>query len=99
MNKITKNTICPNFKIKKLIFLIQHRISQRNNQIFKIFGLYWFAFTALAIEETFTQRNFSPSTIEIVSMYFPIKKFQEQMRPKIRENLRTANFNPKFTGN
>ena len=42
-------------------------------QIFEIFGLYCFAFTALAIDETLTQRNFLPSTIEIVSIYFPIK--------------------------
>ena len=30
-------------------------------QIFEIFGLYCFAFTALAIDETLTQRNFLPS--------------------------------------
>ena len=97
MNKKTKNTICPNSKIRKSIFIIQYRISQRINQIFEILGLYCFAFTALAIKKTFTQRNILPSKIETVSMYFPIKNYN-QMRPKIRENLRTANFNPKFTG-
>ena len=73
MNKTTKNTRCPNSKIKKSIFFIQYRISQRIKQIFESFGLCCFAFTALAIDKTFTQRNFLPSKIEIVSMYFPIK--------------------------
>ena len=73
MNKITKNSICPNLKIKKSIFIAQYRISQRINQIFEILGLYCFAFTALAIDKTFTQRNFLPSKSEIVSIYFPIK--------------------------
>ena len=73
MNKITKNTVCPNSRIKKSIFIIQHRISHWNNQIFEILGLYCFAFTALAIDKTITQCNFLPSKIEIVSMYFPIK--------------------------
>ena len=36
-------------------------------------GLYCFALKALAIDKTFTQRNFLPSKIEIVSMYFLIK--------------------------
>ena len=71
MNKITKNTT--NSKIKKSIFIIQFRISQRINQVFEILRLYCFAFTALAIDKTFTQRNFLPSKIEIVSMYFPKK--------------------------
>ena len=72
MNKITKNTIYPNSKIKKSIFMIPYRILQINH-IFEVLGLYCFAFTALAIEKTFTQRNFLPSNIEIVSMYFPTK--------------------------
>ena len=65
MNKITKNTICSNSKVKKSIFIIQYRISQRINQIFEIVELYCFAFTALAINKTFTQRNFLPSKIKI----------------------------------
>ena len=73
MNKITKNTVCPNSKMKKLIFIIQNRKSQHINQIFEILGMYCFAFTALAINKTFTQRNFLRSKIEIVSTYFPIK--------------------------
>ena len=68
MNKITKNTISPKSKIKKLIFITQYCISLRINQIFEILGLYCFAFTGLAINKTFTQRNFLPSKIEIVSM-------------------------------
>ena len=92
MNKITKNTICPNSKIKKSIFIIQNRIiSEQINEVFEILGLFCFAFTALAID------NFLPNKIEIVSMYFLTKNL-EQMRPKIRENLRKAYFNPKFTG-
>ena len=70
MNKITKNTICPNSKIKKSIFIIQYRIPQQIDQIFEILGLYCLAFTALAIDKTFTQRNFLPSKIEIVSCIF-----------------------------
>ena len=73
MNKITKNTFCPNSKIKKSIFVIQYRISQRIDQIFEIFELYCFAFTALVIDKIFTYRKFLPSKIEIVAMYFPIK--------------------------
>ena len=73
MNKITKNTSCPNSKIKKSIFIILYRILQRINQIFEILGVYCFAFTAFAIDKSFTQRNFLPSKIDIVSMYFPIK--------------------------
>ena len=73
MNKTTKNTICPNSKLKKSIFIIQYCISQQINQIFEILGVFCFAFTALAIVKSFTQRNFLPSKIEIVSMYFPIK--------------------------
>ena len=76
---------------------MQYSISQRINQIFEILGLYCFAFTALAIDKTFTQRNFLPSKIEIVPLYFPIKIY-EQLRPKIRKNFRAADFNPKFTG-
>ena len=48
---------------------MQYRISQRTNQIFQILGLYCFAFTALAIDKTFTLRNFLRSKIEIVSMH------------------------------
>ena len=59
--------------------------------------LYGFAFTALAIDETFTLHNFLPTMNEIVSIYFPIKT-KEQMRPKICENLITTNFKSKFTG-
>ena len=75
MNNITKNTKCPNSKIKKSVFIIQYRyhISQRINQIFEAVRLYCFAFTALAIDKTFTLRNFLSCKIEIVSMYFPIK--------------------------
>ena len=49
------------FKNLKVNFFIQYRISQQMNQIFEILGLYCFAFTALAIDKTFTQRNFLPS--------------------------------------
>ena len=73
MNKVTKNTIRTNSKIKKSIFITQYRISQLINQIFEILELHYFAFTSIAIDKTFTQRNFVPSKIEIVSMYFPIK--------------------------
>ena len=66
MNKITKNTICPNLKINKSMFLIQYRISQPINHIFEILELYCFAFTALVTDKTFTQCNFLPSKIEIV---------------------------------
>ena len=82
MNKITKNILSPKSKLKKSFFIIQYRISQRINQIFEILGLHWFSFTALAINKNFTQRNFLPSKIKIVSMYFLIKIY-EQMRPKI----------------
>ena len=41
--------------------------------MFEILELYCFAFTALAIDKTFTQRNFKSSNVEIVSIYFPIK--------------------------
>ena len=75
--------------------MIQNRISQRTHQIFEILGLYCFAFTALAIDKTFTQRNFLPNKIEIVSKHFPMKILQ-QMRPKIRENLRTTSFQSKI---
>ena len=60
MNKITKSTICPNAKIKKSMFIIQYRISPRINQICEILELYCFAFTALVIDKTFTQRKFNP---------------------------------------
>ena len=72
-------------------------ISQRIDQILEILGLYCFAFATLATDKTFTQRNFFPSKIEIASMYFSTN-IQKQMRPKIRDILRTANFSPKFTG-
>ena len=78
-------------KIKKSIFIVLYRISQRINQIFEILGLYCFAFTALVIDKTFTQRNFLPSKIEIASIYFATKIY-EHMQPKNRENLKTANF-------
>ena len=42
------------FKNQKSIFIKQYRISQLINQIFKILELYCFAFTALAIDKTFT---------------------------------------------
>ena len=83
MNKITKNPMCPNLKIKKSVFFKQYRISQRINQNFEVLGMYYFAFTALVIDKSFTQRNFLPIKIEIVSMYFPIK-IEKQLRPKIR---------------
>ena len=51
----------------------RYSISQQIKLIFEILGLFCFAFTSLAIDKTFTQRNFLPSKIEIVSMYFPIK--------------------------
>ena len=70
MNKIVKNTICSNSKIKKSIFIIQYRISQRIDHIFEILGLYGFAFTALAINKTFTPHNFLPIKIEILSITF-----------------------------
>ena len=60
-------------KFKKLIFVMQYRISKRINQVFEILGLHCIAYTALAIDKTFTQSNFLLSKIEIVSMYFPIK--------------------------
>ena len=72
MNKITKNTICPNSKIKKSIFIIQYRISQRINQIFEIRTVL-FCFHKFSKRQTFTQHNFLLSKIEIVLMYFPIK--------------------------
>ena len=71
MNEITKNPTCLNSKIKKSVFTLQYRILQQINQIFEIFELYRVAFIALAIEKTFTQRNFLPGKIEIVSIYFP----------------------------
>ena len=80
MNKITKQHYMSKFK--KSIFIILYRTSQRISWNLRT---YWFAFTALAIDKTFTQRSFLPSKIEIVSMYFLIK-IQEQMRPKICEN-------------
>ena len=70
MNKITKNTIRPNSKMKKSIFIIQYRISQRIIQIFEILGLSCFAFTASAFDKTFTLRNFLPSEIDLVSNVF-----------------------------
>ena len=74
MNKMTKNTICLNSKIKsQFLWYVLYRISQRINQIFEILGLHCFAFTALAIDKTFAQRKVLPSKIEIESMYFPIK--------------------------
>ena len=74
MNKITKNSIFPNSKITKSIFIVQYnRISQQINQIFEILGLYYFAFTALTINKTSTQCSFFPSKIEIRSIYFSLK--------------------------
>ena len=75
MNKVTKNIICPNSKIKKSIFIVQYRVYY--NELTR-FSKSWdctacFAFTALAIDKTFTQGNFLPSKIEIVSMNFPLK--------------------------
>ena len=46
---------------------------QRINKIFEILGLFCFAFTALTIDKTFTQQNFSLSKTEIESVYLPIK--------------------------
>ena len=86
------------FKNQKSTLICSIRISQRFNQIFEILELYCFAFPALAIDKTFTQRKLFTKKIEIVSMYFALKSY-EQMRSKIGEKLRTANFNQKFTGN
>ena len=61
------------FKNQKLIFIIHYLIPQQINQIFEILGLNCIAFTVAVIDRTFTQRNFLPSKIEIVSMHFPIK--------------------------
>ena len=49
-------------KNQKVNFL-QYHISQQINVIFEILGLYCFAFTALAIDKTFTQHNYIPSKI------------------------------------
>ena len=54
MHKITKNTLCPHSKIKKLVFMIQYCISKQVNQTFEILGLYSFAFTTLAIDKIFS---------------------------------------------
>ena len=83
------------FKNQKSIFIILYRTPQRINRIFEILGLDCFAFAASAIDKTFTQRNFLPSKVEIVSMYFPIK-IKEQMMPKIRENLKYSKFQSKI---
>ena len=48
----------PKFINQKSIFILQYRILQQISQIFEILGLYWLAFTALAMDKTFTQRNF-----------------------------------------
>ena len=61
------------FKNQKVNFYYTVPYITRINQIFEIFGMYGFAFTDLAIEKTFTQLNFLPSKIKIVSMYFPMK--------------------------
>ena len=53
MNKITKNNKFPNSKIKKSIFIIQHHISLRINQIFEMFRLYCFAFSPFLHNATF----------------------------------------------
>ena len=98
MNKITKNTTCANSKIKKSIFITQYHLQPRINQIFEILRLYCFALTALAMDKTVTQGNFLPSKTEILSMYFPTKFKNKLVRPKICENLETANSNPRFTG-
>ena len=54
---IIKSTIllCSYLKIKKFIFVIQNRTSQRNNQIFESFRTDCFAFTAWVINKAFTQ--------------------------------------------
>ena len=46
--------------------------------------------------QNFYKHNLVWSKNKFVSLYFPIK-IQEQMRLKIRENLKTATLNPKFT--
>ena len=57
-------------------------------------GLHCFDFTALGIDKTITLRNnISPTKNEFRQFIFQLK-----LTPKIRENLGTANFNPKFTG-
>ena len=70
MNKITKNTTCTNSKIKKSIFIIQYRISQQINQIFDVLRLHCFAFTALAIDKIFTQRNFFQARLKLCQCVF-----------------------------
>ena len=66
MNKKLRTLYVQIQKSTSQFFVIQYRISQQINQIFEILGLYCFAFTALTIDKTFTQRNFLPSKIEIV---------------------------------
>ena len=84
MNKITKNTalLCPNSKIKKSIFIIEYRIWKRINQIFEILEI--FAFTALAIDKTFFQRNFLPTKIEVMSMYVQTKSSNKWCRKFVK---------------
>ena len=69
MNKITKNTIIiSKFKNQEINFhyTVAYCTSQRINQVFEILELYSFAFTASAIDKTFTHATFYR-----VSMYFP----------------------------
>ena len=51
-----------------------YRISQQKiTRFLKFLELYGFAFSALAIDKTFTQHNFLASMNEIVSICSPIK--------------------------
>ena len=72
MNKITKNTKCPNSKIKRSIFIVQYCISQRINQILNNLRTVLLCFYSFSNLQNFYTTNFLPSKIDIVSMYFLI---------------------------
>ena len=62
------------------------RISQRINQIFEILGLYCFAFNIFSNRQNFyTTQLFTQQDWNCVNVFS-------------NKNIRTANFNPEFTG-
>ena len=70
MNKIIKNTIYVQIQKLNFYYTVAYGVSQRINQIFEILRLYCFAFTALAIDKTFTQRNFLPARLKLRQRIF-----------------------------
>ena len=97
MNKIIKSTTFK-FKNQKINFsYVVPYITSKITRFLKSFGTRLFCFHSFSNRQNFTQPHFLSSLNEVVSIYFSMKT-QKQIRPKIRENLTTVNFNPQFTG-